>query len=47
MFKKFDKDNSGNIDFDEFLLALRVSCDVMICMFIPVTMAATDEQIAC
>lgn len=47
MFKKFDKDNSGNIDFDEFLSALRVSCDVTMGMLIPVTMAATDEQGSC
>ena len=25
MFTQFDKDNSGNIDFEEFLTALRVS----------------------
>jgi len=25
MFRQFDKDNSGSIDFDEFLRALRVN----------------------
>jgi Ca2+-binding EF-hand superfamily protein len=25
IFKKFDTDNSGSIDFDEFLIKLRVS----------------------
>ena len=29
MFKRFDKDGSGNIDFDEFLTALRVSVFVV------------------
>ena len=29
MFKTFDKDNSGNIDFNEFLTALRVSVFVV------------------
>ena len=29
MFSAFDKDGSGVIDFDEFLLALRVSLIVL------------------
>jgi len=34
MFKKFDKDGSGTIDFDEFLSALRVSLSVSVSVLI-------------
>ena len=29
MFKKFDKDSSGTIEFEEFLQALRVRDDIV------------------
>jgi len=46
MFKRFDKDNSGTIEFDEFLQTLRVRCVVMISVCMSVTMVATNEQIS-
>ena len=45
MFKKFDKDNSGTIEFEEFLQTLRVRCCVMLCVSMCVTMVATHEPI--
>ena len=47
MFKRFDKDSSGSIEFEEFLTTLRVSCVVVVGVATFVTMVATDEQITC
>lgn len=45
MFKKFDKDNSGTIEFEEFLQTLRVRCVVMMSVCMSVTMVATNEPV--
>lgn len=45
MFKRFDKDNSGTIEFEEFLQTLRVRHCVVLVVSICVTMVATHEQI--